>query len=112
MGRERERNKGVEGGHREASKGYLHRVVFFLCFLFERFTERINRLIFGMMSMNYILYIKPVSILSPAVRICFRGMPRGTVPSRASIVLRNSHPLSNVRDYAATRDSVLLHFYL
>lgn len=29
---------------------------FFQCFLFEPFVERLSRLIFGMMSMNYILY--------------------------------------------------------
>lgn len=51
---ERERQKTRIKGKR--SKGYLHRVVFFQYFLFEQFVERLSRLIFGMMSMNYILY--------------------------------------------------------
>ena len=56
--RRKEIKDGDKGGNDGAgrSKGYLHRVVFFQCFLFEQFVERLSRLIFGMMSMNYILY--------------------------------------------------------
>lgn len=73
--RETERGRGPGGKVGERSKGYLHRVVFFRCFLFEPFVERLSRLIFGMMSMNYILYKTWQSTLS-LVRMCFRGVPR------------------------------------
>lgn len=56
--RERDERRADKRGNAgaERSKGYLHRVVFFQCFLFEQFVEGLSRLIFGMMSMNYILY--------------------------------------------------------
>lgn len=76
-GRQKARIKG------KRSKGYLHRVVFFQCFLFEQFVERLSRLIFGMMSMNYILYkiqqrfclslSISLSLLSAKARMRFRA---------------------------------------
>lgn len=70
--------QSAAGGEEERvgkrSKGYLHRVVFFQCFLFEQFVERLSRLIFGMMSMNYILYkIQERALQAPEARMRFRA---------------------------------------
>lgn len=54
---------------------------FFQCFLFERFVERLSRLIFGMMSMNYILY-KTREYFKP----CSNVLSRCAAGRQASIV--------------------------
>lgn len=79
----RGRGRGKSGGKvGERSKGYLHRVVFFQCFLFEPFVERLSRLIFGMMSMNYILY-KTREYFKPRTNALSRCATRDAEPSIA-----------------------------
>lgn len=53
---------------------------FFQCFLFEPFVERLSRLIFGMMSMNYILY-KTWEYFKPRTNALSRCATRDDEPS-------------------------------
>lgn len=90
-GKEEERGEGERNRERERERGERSENVakvictelsFFQRFLFEPFVERLSRLIFGMMSMNYILY-KTWEYFKPRTNALSRCATRDAEPSIA-----------------------------